>query len=66
MAVDKANNQGVNQSPSGNDQLAGLAFLRLGDILTEIAKDLELHQHGQSSDQHKNVASDKWDKRTVS
>jgi hypothetical protein len=37
MSVEKTSNHGANQSPSGKDYFSELAFLRLGDILSEIA-----------------------------
>jgi len=37
MAIEQVNIQGANQSLSGTDYFTQLAFLRLGDILQEIA-----------------------------
>lgn len=41
MSVEKTSNHGANQSPSGKDYFSELAFLRLGDILHEIATSSE-------------------------
>ena len=50
MAIEQANNHGANQSPSGKDYFSELAFLRLGDILYEIAASSEKREDIRSLD----------------
>ena len=51
MSVEKTSNHGANQLPSGKDYFSELAFLRLGDILYEIAASSDKRRDIKSLDE---------------